>query len=178
MAEAQTLAVLEHPNIIPVYDAGEGWLAMKEIEGISFEEYLNRDHELEDAIEILIRVVDAITYAHKRGVVHRDIKAQNIMVGLYGQVWLVDWGIAVSVHRDANGFRIAPNAKLADPRTGTPSCMPPEVAQGDPSAIRKELDIFLFGSLLYRIISGRMPFHADNSLEAIRLAHANEATPL
>ena len=90
MAEAQTLAVLEHPNIVPVYDSGDGWLAMKEIEGISFEEYLKRSFDLEDAIEILIKVGNAVAYAHTCGVVHRDIKAQNVMVGSFGKYgWLI-----------------------------------------------------------------------------------------
>ena len=63
---------------------------------ISFE-YLTREHVLEDAIEMLIKVVNAVGYAHQCGVVHRDIKAQNIMIGSFGEVWLVDWGLAVSV---------------------------------------------------------------------------------
>ena len=174
MAEAQTLAVLEHPNIIPVYDAGDGWLAMKEIEGISFEEFLTRDFILEDAIEMLIKVVNAVAYAHKCGVVHRDIKAQNIMIGSFGEVWLVDWGLAVSVHRHANGMHIAPHANQADPRTGTPGCMPPEVAHGRSTAIRKELDVFLLGALLYRILGGTMPFVANDPLAAIKKAAAGD----
>ena len=73
---------------------------------------------------------------------------------------------------------VAPQAKLADPRTGTPGCIPPEVALGRANAIRKELDVFLLGALLYRILAGEMPFTADDQLLAIKKAAANHKKPL
>ena len=104
LAEAQVTGQLDHPNIVPVYelgsdDDGKMFFTMQLIEGRTFSEFLDsnppdNDERVEQALEVFFRVCDAISFAHSRGVVHRDVKPSNIMVGEFGQVYLMDWGIA------------------------------------------------------------------------------------
>ena len=94
-AESMVTAYLEHPNIIPVYDAGDCYLVMKRIQGQSFDEVIGgkpvESTDLPRAIDVLLKICDAIAYAHGRAVVHRDLKASNVMVGQYGEVLVLDW---------------------------------------------------------------------------------------
>ena len=168
IAEAQMTGQLEHPNIVPVHDlaiseAGVPYFTMKLVQGMPLSEWL-RDpwrapgtgERLEQGLEIFLKVCDAIAYAHHRGVIHRDIKPDNIMVGDYGQVYVMDWGLArLTKTRPASGDDAQMEAKGA---VGTPQYMAPEQARGIPAEMDERTDVFGLGALLYEIVSGRTPY--------------------
>ncbi|MGE0434034.1 MAG: serine/threonine-protein kinase, partial [Planctomycetota bacterium] len=141
--EAQITAQLQHPNIVPVYElghdaSGRPWLAMKRIEGESLAETIAgwkqagrarlRQEDLNTILGIFGKVCDALAFAHSRGVIHRDIKPHNIMVGAYGEVLLVDWGLAKPLgrrpdddHVDSGDDDVAAPPTQAVTRTGMPT---------------------------------------------------------
>jgi eukaryotic-like serine/threonine-protein kinase len=168
IVEAQITGQLEHPNIVPVYelskDAREApYFTMKLVLGESFEQWLadperplGSSARIEAGLEILLKACDAIAYAHHRGVVHRDIKPDNIMVASFGQVYVVDWGLA-RLTRTAPGFE-RPAEGEATGAAGTLDYMAPEQAQGDPSKMDERTDVFGLGAILYEILSGKCPY--------------------
>jgi serine/threonine-protein kinase len=199
LAEAQVTGQLEHPNIVPVYelgadDDGKLFFTMKLIEGVSFSEHLRAhppesDEDVEQALEIFLRVCDALAFAHSRGVVHRDVKPANIMVGEHGQVYLMDWGIA-RVGAQAPGSEAGDGGAEARQRRatatlsipavderglvlGTYAYMAPEQARGEAERIDARTDVFMLGAVLYRIVVGRPPIAGKTAIEA--LANAAEA---
>ena len=112
--EAQLIARLEHPAIVPVYEAGtladgRAFYAMKLVAGTRLDHYLAGGHSLGERLRLVRRVGEAIAFAHARGVVHRDLKPQNVMVGEFGEVYVMDWGIEAVA--GTPGFR-APEARL------------------------------------------------------------------
>jgi len=192
LAEAQVTGQLEHPNIVPVYelgadDKGKLFFTMRLIDGSSFSEYLKdhppqTDEDIEHALEIFFRVCDALSFAHSRGVIHRDVKPANIMVGEHGQVYLMDWGIA-RLHQASIGGegeerrRRTATATLSIPAVderglvlGTYSYMSPEQARGDADALDHRTDVFMLGAVLYRIVVGRPPITGRTAIEALAIA--------
>jgi serine/threonine-protein kinase len=137
---------------------------MKLVQGSSYETWLNQHstgsiERIEGGIEILIKVCDAVAYAHHRGVIHRDLKPANIMVGDFGQVYLMDWGLARLLRtQPASGDRAMMNAKGA---VGTPDFMSPEQARGDPREMDERSDVFGIGALLFEVLSGAGPYGMD-----------------
>ncbi len=96
--EARLIARLEHPSIVPVYDAGElpdgrAYYAMKLVSGARLDRYLARERSLAERLRVVRRVGEALAFAHSRGVLHRDLKPQNVMVGEFGEVYVMDWGV-------------------------------------------------------------------------------------
>lgn len=178
--ECRTTAALEHPNIVPVYDAGSDFMVMKRLTGHSLERRLRQDDiELISHIEVLLKVCDAASYAHSRGVIHRDLKGENIFVGDYGEVWVMDWGLSASFSPDSSGHWLAPSINDAQGMcAGTPMCVPPEVATGDLSRIGPTIDLFLLGSLLYRTLCGHYPYETPTSKESLTLAARRSMQPL
>jgi serine/threonine protein kinase len=141
--EAQTLARLEHPGLVPVYDAGilpdgRAWYAMRLIRGKRLDTFIAERHGLPAHLRLFERVCDAVAFAHDRGVIHRDLKPQNIMVGEFGEVWVMDWGVALA-------------AGAGGPCAGTPRYMPPEHSTG-PLA-----DVFALGRLLEDLLPSPAP---------------------
>ena len=187
VAEAQITGQLEHPNIVPVHELaiderGIPYFTMKLVQGEGFDTWLAR-HELattqriEDGLEIFLKVCDAVAYAHHRGVVHRDLKPANIMVGGFGQVYLMDWGLArLTLTEPASGARSQMNA--VGP-TGTPDYMAPEQARGNPREMDERSDIFGLGAILYEIVSGRGPYGPHPNGDVIlERARAGEVVPI
>jgi len=172
--ECQITAGLEHAHIPPVYDAGVDFMVMKRLHGRSLEDRLWEDDASENVplhIEALLKVCDAVAYAHARGVVHRDLKGENIMVGDYGEVWVMDWGLAAGFAPDRDGLWLAPPVSCRqDMCAGTPLCIAPEVACADPSAIGPGIDLFMLGALLYRTLCGHYPYEASDATSSLRLA--------
>jgi serine/threonine-protein kinase len=166
IAEGQITGQLEHPNIVPVHEMaidehGVPYFTMKLVQGQDFFDWLRR-HKLGDldriasGIEILLKVCDALAYAHDRGVVHRDLKPANIMVGAFGQVYLMDWGLAkLAKSQPASGDGALMNAKGA---VGTPDYMSPEQARGNPHEVDERSDIFGMGALLFEVLCGHGPY--------------------
>jgi serine/threonine-protein kinase len=169
IAEAQMTGQLEHPNIVPVHElavdaTGVPYFTMKLIQGGSFADWL-RAHEpgsherLEGGIEILLKVCDAVAYAHHRGVVHRDLKPANVMVGDFGQTYLMDWGLAKLIKSEpASGAGALMNAPGP---VGTPDYMAPEQARGNPKDVDERSDVFGIGALLFEVLSGQGPYGYD-----------------
>ncbi len=166
IAEAQMTGQLEHPNIVPVHELaiapnGAPYFTMKLVQGEAFDRWLWRRkpgtiERIEGGIEILLKVCDAVAYAHHRGVVHRDLKPANIMVGDFGQVYLMDWGLAKLIKSaPASGARALMNAPGA---VGTPEYMAPEQARGNPADVDERCDVFGLGALLFEVLAGHCPY--------------------
>jgi hypothetical protein len=177
-AEARITASLDHPNIVPVYTFGESsggelFLAMKCIEGEDWSEILRRRDDLEDPsvlraqLVILQKVVEAVAFAHERGFIHRDLKPHNVMVGQFGEVYVLDWGLAVDVEAAAS-TAVGP--------AGTPAYMAPEMAHSQPLSM--QTDIYLLGAMLYEVLYGRPPHGGATVLNVLVAALKNDLFPL
>jgi eukaryotic-like serine/threonine-protein kinase len=167
--EARITGFLEHPGIVPVHDLiedeqGELQVVLKRIEGQSWLWLISRPDEvrarfqvdpLDWHVSVAIAVCNAIQLAHERGVVHRDIKPANVMVGRFGEVYLLDWGVAGTLAPDPRG--LLPSVAEA-PFAGTLSCMAPEQVAADVTRIGPATDTFLLGSSLFHAMYGAAPF--------------------
>jgi len=162
--EAQTAAQLDHPNIIPVYRISTGgdlfWYAMKFIEGRSLDEILKEGlrFDLNGCTDVLDQVAAALDWAHRRQVVHRDVKPANIMIDPTGRVTMADFGIAKALSKTsltASGSAI-----------GTPNYMSPEQCMG--GEITGAVDQYALGVVTYQMLSGKLPFEADSAVELIQ----------
>ncbi len=173
--EAQITGQLEHPNIVPVHEFGvdaDGrlYLSLKLVDGDTLWRKVRRlgedrlrPQELGDLVQILIKICEALGYAHSRGVVHRDLKPSNVMLGTFGQVYVLDWGIAKVIPPDGGESVVVsrqPEHPLdrEDSLIGTPSWMAPEQARADHDAIDARTDIFALGGLIYFALTGTAPY--------------------
>ena len=161
--EAEITAGLEHPNITPVYELGrtnEGvcFYSMKYIQGNPWEKKI-RDNSIDENLEIFDKLCDAIAFAHSKGILHMDIKPDNVQLGEFGEVYAVDWGVASDLKRPES-IRCA----------GTWQWISPEVARGDKSKIGKGSDIYLLGGILFQIVTGHHPRLPKDSNE--KMGHA------
>lgn len=184
IAEAQITGQLEHPNIVPVHELsidqhGTPFFTMKLVQGVSLTRWLETHplgtERLERGLEILLKVCDAVAYAHHRGVIHRDLKPDNVMVADFGQVYLMDWGLArltkthpaSSEHADQTG------------PVGTPAYMAPEQARGNPTEMDERTDVFGLGALLYELVTGQLPYGKPAPARVIMLrAHLGQIVPV
>ena len=185
LREAWITGRLEHPNIIPVHslgidDQGCPLFVMKRVEGVSWADAIDKPADLpeifsrEDALEANLDILDdvckAVHFAHSREILHRDIKPDNVMLGPYGEVYLVDWGIAVSLaDADEEEAGRLPLAKNATQPAGTPVYMAPEMAAGDAHLLGPWSDVYLLGALLHELIVGQVR-HRGKDLYAIMFA--------
>ena len=161
--EAEITAGLEHPNITPVYELGrtkEGvcFYSMKYIQGNPWEKKI-RDNSIDENLEIFDKLCDAIAFAHSKGILHMDIKPDNVQLGEFGEVYAVDWGVASDLKRP-DSIRCA----------GTWQWISPEVARGDKSKIGKGSDIYLLGGILFQIVTGHHPRLPKDASE--KMGHA------
>jgi eukaryotic-like serine/threonine-protein kinase len=189
LREARLTGLLDHPHIVPVYDIGERdtdhlYFAMKLVEGQTLGDIIRAlprgpldTATLYGLLDIVTKVCDALAFAHSRGVIHCDIKPANVMVGEFGQVFLMDWGIARLVAAEgapssAPGPFIRPvAASLTDNSViGTPCYMSPEQARGDRVKLDARSDVFLVGSLLYELVTRRPPYASADRAETLSLA--------
>ncbi|PYT91463.1 MAG: hypothetical protein DMG36_18355 [Acidobacteria bacterium] len=196
--EALVLARLEHPGIVPVHDVGtlaDGrvFYTMKFVQGQRLDQYIEPVASVTDRLRIFLRICDAVAFAHARGVLHRDIKPANIMVGPFGEVLVMDWGLAKLLHGD-----VPSHSQGADPDAtifekpgqpadssgaaktmvtghgtvmGTPGYMSPEQARGDVEHLDARSDIFSLGALL-RFLLTTDSKAADTAAEKRRLDKA------
>lgn len=202
--EAQVLARLEHPGIVPVHDVGtleDGrvFYTMKFVEGKRLDKHIETVASVPDRLRLFLRICDAVAFAHARGVLHRDLKPANIMVGPFGEILVMDWGLAKILRSLSTGSTAErdPEAMLTDEpsaeRTatqitavtdhgtvlGTPGYMSPEQARGDVAHLDERSDIFSLGALLRFLLTGDSsgaPAPMNKSLEAI-CAMASAANP-
>jgi len=178
LQEIETAARLQHPHILPVHDSGEAggflYYVMPYVEGESLRARLARQGELpiHDAVKALVEVTDALAYAHGRGVVHRDIKPDNVM--LSGRHALVmDFGVAKAVS-EATGRQQLTTAGVA---LGTPAYMAPEQAAAEPH-LDHRVDLYALGAMGYELVSGRPPFTGRSSQEVLAAHMTQRPEPL
>jgi serine/threonine protein kinase/tetratricopeptide (TPR) repeat protein len=173
--EALAVAKLRHPNIVPVYDVGvfEGkhYIAMEYVDGRPLHHLLKGPRLTPNqALDIILKVADAIYHAHKHGIIHRDIKPANIMVDDTGRVQVMDFGLAKEIEADAQFTR-------SGTTMGTPNYMPIEQAQGDNKNIDERSDIYSLGAVLYEMLTGVPPFVAETNLKTILKVINEEPLP-
>lgn len=209
VAEARVVARLDHPAIVPVHDIGvdefgRPFFVMKLVEGCDLREIFALTRQgahgwsTTRALGALLTVAEAVGYAHRRGVVHRDLKPSNVMVGLSGEVYVMDWGVArVLAALDADGDDAG---QVSEPRAltrtstradadssvelltadgevvGTAAYMSPEQARGDSSQITARSDVYAFGAMLYHLLAQRLPYSGDG-LTSERLVELVRAGP-
>ena len=181
--EAQITSQLDHPNIVPVHELGadaEGraFFTMKLVRGVSLHEWLldaarpvGSSERLGDGLDILLKVCDGISFAHARGVVHRDLKPANVMIGEFGEVYVMDWGLAlVTGDSVQTSVESRPRSKRLERQVGTPAYMAPEAANGHGAQCDERTDVFGLGAILYQIVTGQTPYHRmpELALEAAR----------
>lgn len=173
LTEAVLTGKLEHPNIVPVYEVGrspEGDLfyTMKNVRGRAWSDTIG-SLSLQKNLDILVNVCDAIAFAHVEGVVHRDLKPQNIMTGGFGEVLVLDWGLAIVMGTDSQA-----GASIA----GTPAYMAPEMVNA-PETVGPHSDVYLLGAILFRIVTGKAPHQGRTGRDCLLAAASNEiATPV
>lgn len=192
--EAQISGQLEHPGVVPVHELaldeeGEVFFTMRLIQGITFKEAIKKVHDgmdgwtLTRALSRLLRVCETMAFAHTRGVVHRDLKPANIMLGDYGETYVMDWGLVKILGQPDRHDRRAGENERGRPSSiepgsrceeadspagraktrqgeviGTPVYMPPEQAGGDQATVGLQADVYAVGAVMYHLLSGHPPF--------------------
>ncbi len=201
LREARTTGLLDHPNIVPVYDVGERegalYFTMKLVSGHTLRDII-RQHPngvtepnvLFNLLDVVVKMCDALAFAHSRGVVHCDIKPANVMMGDFGEVYLMDWGIArvrgtqpdrasyvPPRNLDDDAPQSSPSNNTGDAVLGTASYMSPEQAEGNRVLLDAKSDVFSVGAVLYDILCGRPPYRAPSYDETLALARKVELVP-
>ena len=173
-AETLVTAWLEHPGVVAVHDAGEDFLVMQRIRGQTLSALVSAHGTgpaaLRAHVQVLVKVCETVAFAHSRGIIHRDLKPANIMVGDFGEVVVIDWGLAVQAAPAADGRVRAPAPADADVCSGTPAYMPPEVADADHTRLGFATDLFLLGATLWHLLTGRPPYQAETIRRTIEAA--------
>ncbi len=202
-AEARVTGQLEHPNIVPVHEMGvlpatrEVFLAMKRINGRDMRQVIREGGwKPRRLVEAFRDVCRAVAYAHSKGIIHRDLKPANVMLGDFGEVLVVDWGLARRVGPGAAenwdegpegaggiaGLDTMYGKDMSSTRTpaggvvGTPSYMSPEQAEGV-IEVDERADVYSLGATLYEILAGRPPFESPSVRETLKLVLAGELLP-
>ncbi|MEE3368940.1 MAG: protein kinase [Planctomycetota bacterium] len=168
LTEAVLTGNLEHPNIVPIYEVGESpdgdlFYTMKNVKGRTWNDTID-DLSLNENLEILIDVCDAMAFAHAEGVIHRDLKPQNIMTGGFGEVLVLDWGMAILV---------VPGEDVTASPGGTPNYMAPEMIN-PPYRVSACSDVYLLGAILFRLLTGAPPHYGETALICLASAAKNE----
>jgi serine/threonine protein kinase len=182
--EARTAGGLEHPGVVPIYalarDAqGLPAVVMKRVEGLSWRELMHSpqhpawaklvpsgEDRLAFHIEVLVQVCNAVAHAHQRSVLHRDVKPANVLLGELGEVYLADWGVAVSKGKGDGVVRLV----------GTPAYLAPEMVSGEASKMDERTDVYLLGATLHEVLTGEPP-HLANDLRDVLLHAARAPEP-
>lgn len=158
--EAKAITLLSHPNIVEVFDVSFGdrlqYIVMEYIDGVTLKQYIEQERALrwDEALHFTIQILMALEHAHEKGIIHRDIKPQNVMLLQDGTIKVTDFGIA--------RFSQSETQTMTDKAIGSVHYIAPEQARGD--FITDKADIYSVGVMLYEMITGRLPFMADNAV--------------
>ncbi|MDB4970232.1 MAG: Serine/threonine protein kinase PrkC, regulator of stationary phase [Myxococcales bacterium] len=190
LREAWVTGRVEHPSVVPVYEVAvdadrQPLIVLRRIDGSEWESLIDEPDLVRqrfgagDALawnlRVLIQVCNAVHFAHQRGILHRDLKPENVMVGELGEVYVLDWGIAVSLIDDGSGR--LPLARDATQAAGTPCYMAPELWAGAPERLSARTDVYLLGGILFRILAGRAPHQGSTLAEMCASAEEGPRLP-
>ncbi len=173
--ESKAIAILSHPNIVKVYDVSFGdrmqYIVMEYIDGITLKEYIDQqeDFKWKEAVHFTVQILRALQHAHDKGIVHRDIKPQNIMLLPDGTIKVTDFGIARFSRQDIRTTR------ATDKAIGSVHYISPEQARGE--ITDEKADIYSVGVMLYEMLAGRLPFEADSAVSVAIMQLQSEAKP-
>ncbi len=192
--EAQITAQLDHPNIVPIHELGHSeetagfYINLKMVHGETLTKALKRAGEerldperLAELLDVFHKVCEAVAFAHSRGVVHRDLKPSNIMVGEFGQVYVMDWGVArlLPATEELGERRVSVSSDLEEALSeepgniiGTPRYMPPEQVRGQHERVDQRSDVFALGAILYQILTGQPPYASKSYYKTLLEAQA------
>lgn len=196
VTETRITCMVDHPSVTPIHDlgvdeAGNIFYTMKLISGSSLKNLIHSSQAFKESfprfLQIFLKICDAVSYAHSKGIIHRDLKPANVMVGSHGEVYVVDWGLAINL-QERTAEQIVPNGSdqaeraCKDPASsspvGTPAYMAPEQAMGFGERIDERTDVFLLGAILYEIVTRRPPFKGDGKLgDSLYLAACCDYVP-
>ena len=173
LTEARTVANLDHPHIVPVFDVGSTddcpcYIVSKVIEGTDLATRLKQSRlSINETVEMVATVAEALHYAHRKGLVHRDIKPGNILIDTSGKPFVVDFGLALKEENIGHGPKYA----------GTPAYMSPEQARGEGHRVDGRSDIFSLGVVFYELLVGRRPFSGNSTTDLLEQITNLEARP-
>ncbi len=173
--ESKAIAILSHPNIVKVYDVSFGdklqYIVMEYIDGITLKEYIDQQEEFKwkEAVHFTVQILRALQHAHDKGIVHRDIKPQNIMLLPDGTIKVTDFGIARFSRQDIRTTR------STDKAIGSVHYISPEQARGE--ITDEKADIYSVGVMLYEMLAGKLPFEADSAVSVAIMQLQSEAQP-
>ena len=194
--EAYMTAHLDHPGVVPIYalakDAdGRPFFAMKKVSGTSWKDLLHpegvtdparraaleeraRHLSWKDHLQILLKVCDAVAFAHSKAILHRDLKVENIMLGNFGEVYVMDWGLAMYFD-ERNEYKRFP--ALKPQLAGTPSYIAPEMVRGEMTRLCPASDVYLLGGMLHEIMTGRPPHDGTTVMDVLKNAATGQVPP-
>ncbi len=174
--ESKAIAILSHPNIVKVYDVSFGerlqYIVMECVDGITLKEYIDQQKQFKwkEAVHFTVQILRALQHAHDKGIVHRDIKPQNIMLLPDGTIKVADFGIARFSRQDIRATR------NTDKAIGSVHYISPEQARGD--ITDEKADIYSVGVMMYEMLTGQLPFEADNAVSVAIMQLQSEAKPI
>lgn len=192
--EALLTARLQHPSIVPVYEAGrwpsgEPFYAMKLVSGRPLSEIIDAARALDDRLPLLPRVLavaEAVAFAHEKRIIHRDLKPANVLVGEYGETVVIDWGLAKDLadkHSEPAPSEYAPmyadapeGLTMMGSVMGTPAYMPPEQAAGE--AVDERADVYALGAILHHVLAGQAPYAGASGMKILGMVLAGPPPPL